>query len=258
MNRTLQIIRACILLFPLILIHVSFSYGAGISIILEDVIIIQTVGSTPLEFQDTNRNGISDDQEVQDDVDLDQNNISDNGQGDLKTFKTPSGNMLIGVKGASRVKGITMALSLEADKMEDQESKPDGLNEEMVCFQVECEKPGDTVLVTLLFETPIPENAAWIKYNGDDGWYDYSSSTEISEDRKSVTLELTDGGWGDADQEVNGFIIDPIGYAIPRESGSAVPEKTETPAVTVNTEESGDSSGSGGCFIRTAPDLRVP
>jgi hypothetical protein len=72
-----------------------------------------------------------------------------------------------------------------------------------------------------------------------NGWQDYSDHAIFSEDRKSVTLEFKDGGFGDADGTANGIIIDPSGLGTVYSSSA------------VNTSTEGGAGG-GGCFIATA------
>ena len=72
-----------------------------------------------------------------------------------------------------------------------------------------------------------------------NGWQDYSDHATLSGDRRSVILELKDGGFGDGDGTENGIIIDPSGL------GTA---SYSIPAATTSSE----SGGGGGCFIATA------
>ncbi|MGD9008678.1 MAG: hypothetical protein PVG41_12195, partial [Desulfobacteraceae bacterium] len=57
---------------------------------------------------------------------------------------------------------------------------------------------------------PAPENAEWYKFNSDEGWQAYPNVV-FSEDRKSMTIVLEDGGAGDQDGVRNGVIVDPSG-----------------------------------------------
>ena len=59
----------------------------------------------------------------------------------------------------------------------------------------------------------------------------------ISADRQSVTVEVKDGDYGDADGVTNGIIIDPSGLS---------------PAPAVSTAGGGGGGGGGGCFISTS------
>ncbi|MBR9984352.1 MAG: hypothetical protein KFF68_00440 [Desulfosarcina sp.] len=57
----------------------------------------------------------------------------------------------------------------------------------------------------------------------------------ISADRRSVTVEVKDGGYGDADGVANGIIVDPAGLATTSTASTA----------------GGGGGGGGGCFLTT-------
>lgn len=96
---------------------------------------------------------------------------------------------------------------------------------------------GATVELDIVYEKPLPEGIKYYKFGpaqpgAGDTWYELPRDLyQISEDRKVVTLTLTDGQLGDADWENNGFIQDPGGPAMPKQH-----------TVTVNTSEGGTSS----------------
>ena len=63
----------------------------------------------------------------------------------------------------------------------------------------------------------------------------------FNDDRRSVTIEVQDGGFGDSDGVANGVIVDP---------GGVVADSTST---TTETSGGGDKVGSAAaCFIATA------
>jgi hypothetical protein len=97
------------------------------------------------------------------------------------------------------------------------------------------DNPGDTAEVTIYFPSAAGSNASWHKYDSINGWQDYADHATFSPDRRSVTVELQDGGYGDADGTANGIIIDPSGL------GSASSSESES-----------NGGGGGGCFIATA------
>jgi hypothetical protein len=89
-----------------------------------------------------------------------------------------------------------------------------------------------TAEVTVYLSQAAPAGARWYKYNSIDGWQDYSTYATLSADRKSVTLRLKDGGYGDADRLVNGEILEPGGIGAPATGN-------------------GNGGGGGGCFVQT-------
>ena len=74
--------------------------------------------------------------------------------------------------------------------------------------------PGDTAQSWSTSPRRQTPNAKWLMYDPVNGWFDYSSHAVFSADRKSVTLELKDGGYGDADGAANGTIVDPGGFGL--------------------------------------------
>jgi hypothetical protein len=105
----------------------------------------------------------------------------------------------------------------------------------LISFRLTVASPGDTAEVTIYFPAAAASSASWHKYDSINGWQDYANHATFSPDRRSVTLELQDGGYGDADGTTNGVIIDPSGL------GSASPSESES-----------NGGGGGGCFIATA------
>jgi hypothetical protein len=87
--------------------------------------------------------------------------------------------------------------------------------------------------VRLYFSRPLAENAIWYKHDTISGWQDYSGFATFSDDRTTVTIELVDGGFGDADGVANGIIVDPSGPAVQ------------------TTDSGGETTGGGGCFIHS-------
>lgn len=79
---------------------------------------------------------------------------------------------------------------------------------------------GTDATVTINYTEAIPAGAVYMKYgktevNGPDRWYQLPSNrVSFSNDRKSITLTLTDGGVGDHDMIANNVIQDPGGPAL--------------------------------------------
>jgi hypothetical protein len=68
--------------------------------------------------------------------------------------------------------------------------------------------------VTIYFSEEAADGAKWYFYDSINGWVDYSEHATFSPDRKSVRLELKDGGYGDSDGVANGIIVDPSGFGV--------------------------------------------
>ena len=185
---------------------------------------------------DTNpENGVPDDQEVDDTVDLDENSEADLNQSDIKCVDTVVGDGQIGVKVSTNVTSVESLKSIDPASISDTTNKPDEMPLGLISFKIVVSNPGDTAEVTVYLSEAAGSNAEWYKYDSINGWQDYSAHATFSADRKSVTLELKDGDYGDADGTANGIIVDPSG-PVYSSSGST-------------TTTGGSSSG---CFIATA------
>ena len=194
---------------------------------------------------DTNGNGIPDDQEVDAAVDMNSDGIPDAEQEIIKSIMVPSCGEPVGlsIENASTVSAILsmdavdpMELNLSAQDKERVNALPYGL----INFKLAVDQPGDTAKVTVYFPETIQNDARWQKYDPiQNTWLDFSDNAQFSDDRKSVTLELVDGGFGDDDGVANGIIIDPSGLEYSSTDGSV------------------SGGGSGVCFITDVMEERT-
>jgi len=197
--------------------------------------------TTRIDTEDSDGNGIPDDQEVDKATDLNRDRIWDADQNTIKCVKTGEGRSLgISFNAASTIVQID-SISVEsqidpvtATAVADEENYfPFGL----INFKLVMDQPGDSAEIKIYFSKKIPKDSRWFKYDPIEAtWTDYTDQTDFSANRRSITLHLEDGGDGDADGAVNGIIVDPSG---------------------VVTSSSGSGGGDGlfdsaGCFITTA------
>jgi hypothetical protein len=111
----------------------------------------------------------------------------------------------------------------------------------MIDFALTVPEKGAVADVTIYFSEPLPEDFRWWKYDPKIGFYDYAASAypvpvlSVSSDRKSVALQLKDGGYGDLIEEPDGKIFDPSGAGLSIDS----------------TSPSSSGGGGGSCFIRS-------
>ena len=117
------------------------------------------------------------------------------------------------------------------------ETAPDSLPTGMIAYRLGLDEVGAEVQVTITLSAAAPANAAWVKYDAVTGWQSCSKHFVFSADRRSVTLTVQDGGFGDADGVANGIIVDPSG-----------PTTTDASVSTASTSDGGGGGG-GGCFI---------
>lgn len=212
---------------------------------LSDVFSFTTITS---DETDSNEDGIPDDQEVDETVDLDNNGTPDIDQSDIKCVNTVVGDGQIGVKEDTNVTSIESIKSIDPDDISDTENKPDEMPLGLISFRLKVDNAGDTAKVTVYLSEPAPRWAKWYKYHPINGWQDYSEHAIFSEDGKSVTVELKDGSYGDADGKANGFIVDPSGLGtgnqVPMASFMANPTSGEAPlTVSFDASASNDPDG---------------
>jgi chitinase len=179
--------------------------------------------------------------------DLDENAISDDRESDpieaaitrcvssLSAGCTPTH---LVVASEDTVREINQVTLLDPFDLEIDETAPDRLPGSMVAYKLMLHRPGQRALVTIHLSDPAPAGATWIKYDAVNGWQDYSHHAAISVDRLSVTVEVKDGGYGDADGVANGVILDPAGLSLTADSTSVVTAGSS-------------GGGGGGCFIAT-------
>jgi hypothetical protein len=161
---------------------------------------------------------------------------------DTVCFNTVVGNAQIGMVGLNNVTSIEACGSVDpATIPEDLQGVELAMG--LISFKAKCNQPGDIIEIIYYSSEPIPAGAKWYKYDPNNGWQDYSAHTvSISADRKSITVEYQDGGFGDLDGVANGVIIDPSG-----------------PGVAIAGGGGGGGGGSAGCFISTiAYGFRMP
>jgi len=161
---------------------------------------------------DQNSNGIQDTLEVSEAVDMDNNQIPDIDQSDIKSINT--GNILIGIKISENIQSIDSISYLPPEEVIDNQGKPDELQSGLFSFKVSMLSNEQYGNVIIYLSQPIPAGASLYKYDYLTGWNEFSANVTISEDRMSLVLAIVDGGIGDSDGVENGIIIDPIGIGI--------------------------------------------
>ena len=189
---------------------------------------------------DADNNGIHDECAVDDSVDLDSDGNSDNAQPEIKSVNTLAGDVQMGVKTSGNCT-IESIMPMDPADIALTDNKPAEIPMGLVSFKLLTAKPGDHVTVTVYFSRAASKEARWYKYDQITGWHDYSEHAVFSADRKSVALDLKDGGLGDCDGTENGVILDPSGIGI----GS-------TFSVADGDDNDNGGGGGSGCFIATA------
>jgi hypothetical protein len=193
---------------------------------------------------DVNGNGVAD--EVEPGYsDLDNNGQNDNDQRLMRVYKSRIGQSLIGIKAIAGVSQINCFTSIDPESIPD-EPRPK-LRYGLMVFNVSLDRPGDTAK----FELYLPEKprveSKWYKYDPINGWYEFP--VEIDGDK--YFIEITDGGFGDADGVENGIIVDPIGLA---DMSNDVESVDALDAVDTGDSDSTMDRLKNACFIQVALD----
>jgi hypothetical protein len=193
-----------------------------------------TTDSTIVDF---NGDGIPDDWEVDDSVDLNNDSTPDNDQPDvIKSIRSAVGaNEPFGVsKISASIDAIEVLEPINPSTILDKTHRPQTFLFGLASYRLSVSQLGATVLVRVYYSEDISEANQYYLYDTVNGWQDYTQYTTFNPDGRSVTVELKDGGQGDSDGVANGIIVDPGGVAGAAASGGL------------------DSGAGGGCFIATA------
>jgi hypothetical protein len=163
-----------------------------------------------IDAGDEDGNGLLDDQEVGLSVDLDGDGTPDALQDGLLCVNTLDPlNPYVAVKQVNDDAQIVALRALTIGGLGLASTQPQHMTG-LISFKLYLEPGVTTASITVLFSEPAPENAEWYKFNSDEGWQAYPNVV-FSEDRKSMTIVLEDGGAGDQDGVRNGVIVDPSG-----------------------------------------------
>ena len=203
---------------------------------------------TPADIDDSDGNGIPDDQEVQagDDIDLDGDGTPDDDPADdMVTIKTVVDGMQVGLS-LDESSNIANLISLRSIDPADITGTglPSNYNMAfgLISFKVEVINSADPVTAVFYFNQPLADDFQWVKYDAINGVQDYTSETVISPDRRRIEITLIDGDTGDADNTVNNFVVDPSGPAVITTGGGGGSGR-------INFQGPGEG---GRCFIATA------
>jgi hypothetical protein len=210
--------------------------------------------------QDSDGNGVLDHQEVDTTIDLDKDGIMDWDQEDIKCVDTKIGGFKIGISVREDENADSISImSIQSEKPGETDlllSAPDGPNFlafGLIHFKLLVKEPGDKVLVTIYLSKAAYDDGIWYKYDPvNDEWFDYSDFIDfISDDRKTIQLTLTDGGFGDADGIENGVIVDPLALrtASDHSSGS---NSSGSDSFIEDVTDNLNPASNGMCFISAA------
>lgn len=151
------------------------------------------------------------------------------------------GDAVIGVECSTNAEGITMLEAVYPPEMTAQMTA-EGVDIQLglVGFKLKVVQ-GANVEVLVHFSTDVPSGSKWYVHDVVNGWYEAPASQYSFIDARTMSLSLTDGGFGDVDGVANGWIVDPSGYGY---VAGAPPED--------------DGGSEDNCFIGTASKTGTP
>ena len=195
--------------------------------------------------EDSDGNGIPDDQETDSTSDMNEDGILDVDQETIKSVNTKGKKSQVGIsfEDSDTVLANEYLAYQDPRSLDSSFGKPNNLPFGLLDFRLRVVKPGDQAVVTVYFSDRAPNEAKWYKYDPIEGvWVDYSAYAAMGANKKTITLQLQDGGIGDGDGIANGIIVDPSGVGVSSSSiGSSAGEA---------------AAGGVACFISTvsSPD----
>ncbi len=189
-------------------------------------------------FFDANGNGVMDDYETGDTADLDGNGTPDVNQDDIKCTRTVKGNGEVGVKAISGGMIIERIKTQDDALLADADNRPSSMPFGILSLRLRVQHPGDQASLRVFLPEPVSNGSRWYEYHPANLWQDYSDRIAFDSDRKSVSLQVTDGSIGDSDGVENGIVIHSSG-----------PGKAAATSVADSSELAAQDGGGGGCFI---------
>jgi hypothetical protein len=190
--------------------------------------------TTEAAFEDSDDNGIVDNEEVDAGVDLDNDGTEDRQQfHEIKSVKASKGGQLVGIRPEDAL--ITRVDVVDESRLPESDTKPSNIPYGMFAYRLKLSQYGQTVNVDIHLSEPAPPNSYWVMFDPVDGWQDYSAHAVFNHSRTKISLQIKDGGFGDCDHTENGVIVDPGGIAV-----------AENPTEIMS---GSGGSGGGGCFI---------
>lgn len=195
--------------------------------------------TTNSEANDLNANGIPDDKEVYDDIDMNGDGINDNTQPEtIKCITLPDNLTIIGVeKSSDSITAIEALDTIDPSSISESKNRPTDLSFGLFSYRLRVNEPNAIASVKIYFSEDITQATNFYKFDTIEGWQDYTQNVTFNEDEGSVTVTITDGGFGDSDGVANGIIVDPGGLVTFNSSRARMLDDGAT--------------SSGGCFIST-------
>jgi chitinase len=199
--------------------------------------------TTAVWAEDGDANGIPDNQEVLEYLDLDNNGQRDQTQTRMKCLRSIRGDVSVAIDGAKSPSVVALSAVQAVDNLSLDSpfsgtlTLPIGL----LAFKVITAGAGNSVEITIHFSQAVPADQNWVAYSMTQGYENYAPNSSLSADRKSIAIRLQDGGSGDLDGVANGIIVGMGAHGSIRSISSNLD----------GSGSGGGGGGGGGCFINS-------
>ncbi len=198
---------------------------------------------TGLWAADGDADGIPDAQEIAEPLDLDGNGQDDLSQAKMKCLRSVRGDVRVAVDAArsGSVVSLNAVQAVDNGTLETPYADHPELPAGLIAFKIITANAGDTAEVALYLSSAIAPNDQWVAFSMSAGYEDFGHASSISSDRRSIVVQVTDGGSGDLDGVANGSIVAMGGFgSLPSSSNLGD-----------GSGGGGGGGGGGGCFINS-------
>ncbi len=167
--------------------------------------------SRPTGFSTTRADGDEDDDGIPDAAQPDgPTDIDGDGEADAETgirvVTTAEGDAVMGVSVADPAASVMAVVPRPATEAAEDPTPAGDLPLGVVGVRLRVDPVGAGAVITFHLADPAPFGTVWVGFDLTAGWY-LADRAEWSEDRRSVRLEVTDGGPYDMDGVANGAIL---------------------------------------------------
>lgn len=192
--------------------------------------------TTSSAFDDSNSNGIPDEQEIESSA-VNFINAGDNDidAHQLKCVRTVIGNTKICIAGSENVRSLVSVRSIEQIPNPEDTQKPKDMPLGCITYKFSVNGLGGSAKIVFHFSKPLPQEAAWYHYDLVNGLQEVA----VENDGNSVEMTVKDGGFRDADGVKNGYIVGISGIST-----------DQTQPVSPKTSHQNDVGGVD-CFIKS-------
>ncbi len=194
---------------------------------------------------DTDSNGISDNQEIQGYSDLDGDGQDDAFQNDILCFNTGSNDVQIGVKNNDSNVSVVAVRSLEQPPYAGfLNNSSEMISSDFLSFKLYFTQNTSQASIIIYYSQPVSLDTKWYNYslNAYGGWH-LDESALISDNRLSVSLVLEDGSLNDLDGCDNGVFVALAGPATQQFDLYQISD--------INSNKPSTNIDPKGCFIMT-------